>query len=676
MNSKHQNNIQPISLTSLILFVAGNLIALFYQAFETSFYPFYFTLICIAIRLYAYYDPNFKLKKRYLITLYFFAAAILMSSYFAKDILTSLFTLLICLQSLSIAKMKQGRELKTCAWVLLFLVAANLLFYPQFYHVLILFFAITLALSSLYAHHCQVISLKTALAKLSQIAIFALPVAAILFLVMPRLPPLWQMPKTSSQTRGLQSEIKFGDIAKLSQSNNLAFRANFNGQVPNNNQLYWRSFVLQHFDGDSWQRSDYMKSWQDRADSKKIGTQTSDLTGNAVDYQIITEASFQNWLFALDLASSQHNQVVSLPDFSLYSTEKLTQKFQYQVTSYPQANLITQDKDQIKLLNLQLPQGVNPKTRQWLTQLQQQTNTDAELIKRILAHFNQQAFYYSTQPPKLKAPNKIDDFLFNTQTGFCEHYASTFAYLMRLADIPARVVAGYLGGEYNPSGGYYSIYQFDAHAWVEIWQADTGWTRIDPTAYVAPDRIEFNLRQAIGNDNFLAERGFSLLGYDQIAAIKNIRLLIANLDYQWTLWVLNYNNAKQKDIFNFLFGKSGQWFTQLIILIVVVSLLALLTLMAWWLATHKKHNSKLDKLSDKACKILAKKYAIHKQTSQTFNQINLSKAPNAKQAQINSHLNNTWTAFCYHFEQLKYAKLSDTESKYHYKNCKRLLNQL
>ncbi|WAJ71413.1 transglutaminaseTgpA domain-containing protein [Catenovulum adriaticum] len=676
MKIKNQNHVQPISLTSLILFIAGNLITLFYQAFETSFYPFCFALACMAIRLYAYYYPNFKLKKRHLITLYVFATAILISSYFAKDILTSLFAMLICLQSLSIANMKQGRELKTCAWVLLFLVAANLLFYPQFYHVLILFFAITLALSSLYSYSCQITSLKTALAKLSQIAILALPVAAILFLVMPRLPPLWQMPKTSSQTRGLHSEIKFGDIAELSQSNNLAFRANFNGQVPNNNQLYWRAFVLQQFDGDSWQRSDYMKRWQDKAENEKIGTQTAQLSGKTFDYQIVTEASFQNWLFALDLASSQHSQVVSLPDFSLYSTEKLTQKFQYQVTSYPQANLVTQDKNQIKLLNLQLPKGDNPKTRQWLAQLKQQTKTDAELIKRILAHFNQQAFYYSTKPPKLQAPNKIDDFIFNTQTGFCEHYASAFAYVMRLADIPARIVAGYLGGEYNPTGGYYSVYQFDAHAWVEIWQADTGWTRIDPTAYVAPDRIEFDLRQAIGNDNFLADRGFSLLGYDQINAIKNIRLLIANLDYQWTLWVLNYNNAKQKDIFNFLFGKSGQWFTQFIILIMVISLLAFLTLIAWWLASQKSHNSKLDKLSAKACKILEKKYAIHKQTSQTFNQINLSTVTNAKQAQIDSHLNNTWADFCYHFEQLKYAKLSDTESKYHYKNCKRLLNQL
>lgn len=670
MKTQSLNNSQPISVTSLSLFMAGNLVVVFYQAFQTSFSLFYFALACMAIRLAGHYFVKFKLKTAYLVALYLLATAILINSYFAKDILTSLFTLLICLQSLSIAKMTKGRELKTCAWVLLFLVAANLLFYPQFYHVFILFFAITLAFSALFSHSCQISSAKTALSRLSQITVLALPVAAVLFLVMPRLPPLWQMPKAASQTRGLQSEIQFGDIAQLSQSNNLAFRADFNGQIPENNQLYWRAFVLQNFDGDSWQRGDYLKNWQNKAEQTKTGTAPLDITGEALNYQIITEASYQNWLFALDKASSQNNQVVSLPDFSLYSTEKLTQKFQYQVTSYPNANLIGQEVDLIKQLNLKLPAKTNPKTRQWLTELQQNTNSIEALIKQILAYFNQQSFYYSTKPPKLQAPHKIDDFMFNTKTGFCEHYASAFTYLMRLAGIPARVVAGYLGGEYNPSGGYYSIYQFDAHAWVEIWQAETGWTRIDPTAYVAPDRVEFNLRQAIGNDNFLADRGFSLLGYDQIDTIKNIRLMIANLDYQWTLWVLNYDNAKQKDIFKFLFGSSGQWVNKVVVLIVFIGLLIILSLAAWWLATQNNHKNKLDKLADKACKILAKQYGINKKTGQTFNQIKLAKLANKPDS------NENWMKFCYHFEQLKYAPLNKADTQYHYKKCHQALKKI
>ncbi len=666
---QRQNTSEPILLSTVLLVCAANLVVLFYQSLENHFNAFFFFLVCAAVRLAPFFFPQFKLKRRYEISLFIIALIIILTSIIGKDILATLFTLLVCLQSLTILRLFSTRELKTCVWVLLFLVAANLLFFFEFQNVVILFMAVIVALSALINHFCNYNIYKEAVSRMINIALLALPVAVILFLVMPRLPPLWKMPKVESQSRGLQDKIRFGDIAELSQSSNLAFRASFDGQPPKTSQMYWRSFVLQNFDGNIWQRSEYMESWQKLVKTRRSGVQWKNLQAPAVNYQVITEASYQNWLFALDLATSRQQGVISLPDFSLYSSETLTQKFRYQVTSYPESQLTDFDNNQIKQLNLQLPNVANPKTEQWVKALKQQSTTDAELIQAVLNYFNQQDFYYSLKPEVLESP-KIDDFLFNTRTGFCEHYAGTFTYIMRLAGIPARVVVGYLGGEYNPAGDYFSVYQFDAHAWAEIWQADKGWVRIDPTSYVAPERVEFNLQQAIGNDEFLAERDFSLFKYDQFAAIRTMRMLISNLDYQWTLWVLNYDATKQKDLLKKLFGEtSGLAFT-LKLAFLILGLFSFIFVVGWLLAHKKSPQSQLQRLQQKATQKLAKKYQIQRRQGQTLRQLK-------RQTQQHSEaLAQNWQTFCQHFEQLEYAPLSQAQFKIHYRACQQLIKQL
>ncbi|RTK99023.1 MAG: transglutaminase domain-containing protein, partial [Neisseriaceae bacterium] len=145
---------------------------------------------------------------------------------------------------------------------------------------------------------------------------------------------------------------------------------------------------------------------------------------------------------------------------------------------------------------LRLPSGYNPRARQLAQQWRTNSRTPGEVVDHALRYFNRQQFFYTLQPPLLGS-DSVDDFLFNSRRGFCEHYASSFVFLMRAAGVPARVVTGYMGGELNPVGGYLIVRQSDAHAWAEVWLGNAGWQRVDPTAAVAPARVQQDLASAL-----------------------------------------------------------------------------------------------------------------------------------------------------------------------------------
>src|SRR5690606_4344909 len=172
----------------------------------------------------------------------------------------------------------------------------------------------------------------------------------------------------------------------------------------------------------------------------------------------------------------------------------------------------------------------------------------------VLAYFNQEEFFYSSTPGQLGA-NPVDEFLFNSRTGFCEHYAGAFTYLMRAAGVPARVVVGYMGGERNPYDETYTVRQYDAHAWSEVWLEGRGWVRVDPTAAVAPERIELGSEEVFENEEgFLGDVGFSLLRFRGNLLLNDLRLRLEMIDYAWNRWVLNYDQQRQFQLLAWLFG--------------------------------------------------------------------------------------------------------------------------
>jgi transglutaminase-like putative cysteine protease len=381
-------------------------------------------------------------------------------------------------------------------------------------------------------------SLKLALKLMLQ----AVPLMLVLFLFFPRLEPLWALPQPSNKGQtGLSDSMAPGDMAELSKSAELVFRASFEGPIPPRNQLYWRALTLEQFDGRRWSQSARAQAVQQAQWHKR---------GEPVSYSIVMQASGRPWLSSLDVGEADLADVRQMSDFRLQRRRPVEQSLLYNVTSWPEAVRDAQLGENIQRHDLQLPAKGNPASRQWASDLQRRYPQPDALVTALLDYFSREAYHYTLKPPTL-GPDSIDSFLFDSRRGFCAHYAGAMTFVLRAAGIPARVVAGYQGGELNPNGQYLTVRQFDAHAWVEYWQPGIGWRSVDPTAAVAPQRIEQGLEQALAADEaFLEDSPMSALRYRNVPWINSLRLGWDNLNYGWQRWVLGYQGQEQLRVFN------------------------------------------------------------------------------------------------------------------------------
>ncbi|MBP8236933.1 MAG: DUF3488 domain-containing protein, partial [Pseudomonas sp.] len=372
-------------------------------------------------------------------------------------------------------------------------------------------------------------------------------------------------------TTGLSDSMAPADIADLSRSAALAFRASFEGQTPPRSELYWRALTLDRFDGRRWSQSDYAEfapgaQWLKR--------------GEALSYSIVMQPSSQRWLFALDVAQTSLEQTRQMSDFRLQRRQPVDRSLIYQVTSWPEAQREPQPPQEALRHALQLPDQGEPRSRAWAAQLKREHAQPEQLVQALLSHFNREPFAYTLTLPTLGV-NNIDVFLFETRSGFCAHYAGAMTYVLRAAGIPARVVAGYQGGEYNPAGNYVQVRQFDAHAWVEYWKAGKGWVSVDPTFQVAPERVEMGLEEALaGEQSFLEDSPFSPLRYRNLSWLNELRLAWDNINYGWQRWVLGYQSQQQLE---FLQRWLGRVDAQSLVLGLVGGGSLLLGLLALWL---------------------------------------------------------------------------------------------
>ena len=321
----------------------------------------------------------------------------------------------------------------------------------------------------------------------------AVPVALALFLLFPRLPgPFWGIDAGTQARTGLDDEMTPGDVSDLSASGGVAFRVRFRGATPAPQQRYWRGPVLHEFDGRSWRRP--------RA--QIFPQQGARFSGEPVEYQITLEPHARRWVLALDLpARWSEREVVQSYDFTLLSARPVGRVTAFELTSYPRFVAGVELPESMRRKDLALPaDGTNARSVALGRDLAARHGGDPRpIVGDLLQRFREQPFEYTMRPPRL-ADNAVDEFLFETRKGFCEHYASAFTVVMRAAGVPARVVTGYQGGEFNPYGGYLIVRQSDAHAWSEVWVDGRGWMRVDPTAAVAPERIRGGLIDAVGAD--------------------------------------------------------------------------------------------------------------------------------------------------------------------------------
>ena len=414
----------------------------------------------------------------------------------------------------------------------------------------------------------RILSVKAA----SIILLKSLPLAVFLFFVLPRIGPLWTLSiPTQSGVVGLSDTVSPGSIASLGKTDELAFRVKFlSGDVKPNNR-YWRAMTLSDYDGRQWKRNNTL-SWVDR---------DFPVTGNLAEYEVIIEPHERNWLFTLGTANDSSESKV-LHDGTMVSKRKVYNQLQYKVTSTFGPWLFQSELTQRERQTYtRIPKSINPRAQAFAASVFQQVNGDVfSFLDVINQYIAQQEFVYTLEPGKFDGEDQIDDFLFESKSGFCTYYAGSLAFLLRSAAIPSRLVAGYLGGEENTLSNTFNVYQYDAHAWVEVWIENKGWFRVDPTSWVSPERIESGLQQAIGREAFSGFKG-------QAQWLIDLRRRWQAFDYYWNDWMLSYKGSNQQTAIQNVFGERTAAELTSILLICFFALL--LILFAWyWLSTRSR----------------------------------------------------------------------------------------
>ena len=456
------------------------------------------------------------------------AIAISFRSLFGREVGV---TLLILLSALKLLELKAVRDATIVVYLSCFIIITNF-FYSQSIPTALFMLATLLVILATWVHlQTGGLAFKPRLRIGGMLLLQAIPLSLILFVLFPRVQgPLWGLPQDAYASSGLSDTMSPGSMSKLSLNDAVAFRVNFDGAPPARDRMYWRGPVLWDFDGTTWRRG--------RNATTRNGVLQD--SGMPLGYTVTLEPHNKRWLFALDMPDKLSIKYRLTPDFQLLSDKPVNARLRYRADSFLSYRANPDEPPQQLQRALALPRGLNPQAQQlaegWRNQ---HPRNDAAIVREVLQHFNQGGFEYTLEPPLL-GMNGIDEFLFQTKQGFCEHYAGSFVYLLRAAGVPARVVTGYQGGEYNALGDYYILRQADAHAWAEVWLGERGWIRYDPTAAIAPARIESGLSAAVSNPAALP-----FMARNPPPWLRNLRFNFDALANQWNQWVLGYDSETQ-----------------------------------------------------------------------------------------------------------------------------------
>jgi transglutaminase-like putative cysteine protease len=480
---------------------------------------------------------------------------------YGRDVGVAMLTVMMALK---VMEMNRPRDTMVVVLLAYFLVVTNFFYsqsIPTALYMLLVVWVITATMIGLQ-HQAGRPRLVPVLRHAATLILQGVPIMLALFLLFPRVQgPLWGMPQINYSVKsGLSESMAPGDVSSLSLSDAVAFRVLFENQPEKPSQLYWRGPVLWNYDGHTWRAGLNLTA---------PGPEVEAL-GPPVRYTVTMESHDRYWMFAIDLPLVVPQGAYLTTDYQLLSRRIVRERLRYDMQSSPQYRIGVDESPGTLHLARRLPPEASPRTRALVAQWRALGGSDRDIVSRALGLFREQPFTYTLEPPKLDA-DPVDQFLFETRSGFCEHYASAFTFLMRAAGIPARVVTGYLGGEINPVDGYVVVRQSDAHAWSEVWLPGEGWVRVDPTAAVSPLRIERGLAAAV------PEIDRPLLARNSFEWLKQARYAWDAVANTWNQWVLGYNPDRQMR-FLAQFGLAEVTWQNMVIILTAVSGIIILAL--------------------------------------------------------------------------------------------------
>ena len=503
-------------------------------------------------------------------------------------------TLLVVLLSLKTLELRARRDALVVFFLGFFLVLTNFLYSQSLLTGLWLLTAVWGLLTALALAHMPVgrPPLKRAGAVAARAATLGLPVMLVLFVLFPRIGPLWGLPQDAVGRTGLSGSLRLGGVASIAEDDSIALRLRFFGPSPAPEQLYFRGPVLSTFDGREWTR--LVPSFP-AAQRPRLELQ---LLGQPLRYEMTVEPSQLPLLPLLEMTPDQPDAAPRIdgwllthrPDGQWQTDRPIIERQRVTATAWVDHRHGPR-QDVLGLRDLvDLPPNTNPRTLQWAAQLRQRSDlqqADARTLSdAVLQHIRSGGFTYTLEPgpyPSSLAGQAIDEFWLDRKLGFCEHFASAFVVVMRALDVPARIVTGYQGTDALPQDGYIVVRQRNAHAWAEIWQAGAGWIRVDPTAAVAPDRVQRGLRLA-------PPPGLVAGAMNSIspAFAAQLRGAWEAANNRWNQWVLNYSRGQQFDLLKNLGFEAPNWQDLASTLILLLCAAALAGAGWAWLDRHRQ----------------------------------------------------------------------------------------
>lgn len=489
---------------------------------------------------------NGRLPPRWLLFLLVVAACVAVAysyrGFFGRNPGIALLVIFLALKLLELRSVRDGI---TVVLLACFLLMAGFLFNQGIAAALYALAALVVAVAALIALQAgPPVRVHERLGQSASLLGQALPFMLVLFLLFPRVQgPLWGLPQDAyTAASGLSDTMAPGSISQVAQSDAIAFRVQFKGAAPPPHQQYWRVLTLTDYDGQVWRHHP----------TREHDALPYAPAGPSVDYEITLEPHNLRGLPVLEKAGL-------LPPESSFSADRLVlaatpvrSRMRYAMRSYPDYTPPPEENARILAAALSIPPEVNPRTRAQARQWRAQSSSDADILRAAAEFFQSQLLAYTLNPP-LMEKDAVDAFLFEHKRGFCEHFASAFAFALRAAGVPARIIGGYQGGEINPVDGYFTVRQYDAHVWVEAWIDGWGWVRVDPTADSTPRRIEGGLRTAIGGDEA------PLLARQDYAWLREFRYRMDAVTNAWNQAVLGFNPQRQREVLGRLGMSEPDW---------------------------------------------------------------------------------------------------------------------